>query len=88
MTGRPGDRTMEMKGPCVLASLNRSGIKGAFRFPGATWDHFRVAVEPLHGDSQCRVCLDVTIPLSPSWRLSWQFPRWSFEIGVLLRDLH
>ena len=60
MTGRPGDRTMEMIGgitasylartPCVPVILrisNRSGSKGAFRLPGVTLNHFRCTVEAL-----------------------------------------
>ena len=49
MTGRPGDRTMEIEWrkycvvprahplhPCVFACFHRSGSKGTFRLPGAT----------------------------------------------------
>ena len=70
MTGRPGDRTMEMLGgrkyrgvprahplrPCGFAYYNRSGSKGAFRLPGAMWDHFRCTVEPspvIFGVEEC-----------------------------------
>ena len=32
-----------------LCIFNRSGSKGAFSFPGVTWDHFRCTVEPSPG---------------------------------------
>ena len=62
MTGRPGDRTMEMNGgstasylartPCVpaflLVSIGLEANEG-FRLPGATWDRFRCTVEPSPG---------------------------------------
>ena len=35
--------------------FNRSGSKGAFSFPGATWDRFRCTVEPLPGHIGCRM---------------------------------
>ena len=35
--------------PLVYAYFNRSGSKGAFSLPGATWDHFRCMVEPSPG---------------------------------------
>ena len=67
MTGRPGDRTMEMNGgstasylvstlcvPVFFAYFNRSGSKGAFGLPGATWDHFRCTVEPSSSHIRCR----------------------------------
>ena len=34
--------------------FNRGGSKGAFSFPGATWDCFRCTVEPSPGHSRCR----------------------------------
>ena len=58
MTGRPGDRTMEMNGGSIasyLARTPRSESKGAFRLPGATWDHFRCTVEPSPGHIWCRI---------------------------------
>ena len=39
--------------PCFFAYFNRSGSKGAFRLPGATWDHFRCTVEPSPGHIGC-----------------------------------
>ena len=40
--------------PCVFACCRSSGSKGAFRLPGATWDHFRCMVEPAPGHIRCR----------------------------------
>ena len=67
VTGWPGDRTMEMNGgstasylartPCIpVFSLfkSSSGSEGAFRLPGATWDHFRCAVELLLGHARAQ----------------------------------
>ena len=34
--------------------FNRAGSKGAFRLPGATWDHFLCTVEPSSGQIRCR----------------------------------
>ena len=58
-----GYHTMEVNGGSTASSLvrtlcvpvlllilfNRSGSKGAFRLPGATWDRFRCTVEPSPG---------------------------------------
>ena len=38
----------------LYAYFNRSGSKGAFSFPGATWDRFRCTVEPSPGHIRCR----------------------------------
>ena len=38
----------------LYANFNRFGSKGALSFPGATWDRFRSAVEPLPGHIRCR----------------------------------
>ena len=65
MIGRPGHRMMEMNGggtvsylvprvPFSMLILNRSGSKGAFGFPGATWDRFRCTVEPSPGHIRYR----------------------------------
>ena len=61
MTGRPG-RTMETIGRSTASYLtlfyacsSRSGSKGAFSFPGATWDRFRCAVEPSPGRIRCQI---------------------------------
>ena len=69
MTGRPGDGTMEMNGVevprctsrapfaslCFCAFFNRARSKGAFRLPGATWDHFHCTVTPSPGHIRCRI---------------------------------
>ena len=45
----------------LYAYFNRSGSKGAFSFPGATWDHCRCAVEPSPSHIRCRT----SIPMTP-----------------------
>ena len=40
--------------PCSLLSGYRSGSKGAFKLPGATWDHVCCTVEPSPGHIRCR----------------------------------
>ena len=40
-------------GTLLYVYFSRSGSKGAFRFPGATWDHFHCRVEPSPGHIQC-----------------------------------
>ena len=68
VTGRPGDRrsTTEMNGGSTASYLartprvpfyvyfHRSGSKGAFRPPGATWDRFCCPAEPSPGHIRCR----------------------------------
>ena len=59
MTGRRGANTMEMNGrstpvPLIFVYLNRSGNKGAFRIPGATWHHFHCTVEPSPRHIRCQ----------------------------------
>ena len=39
------------------AYFNRSGSKGAFSYPGATWDRFRCTVEPSPGHIRCRISI-------------------------------
>ena len=41
--------------PVFLLVLNSFGSKGAFRFSGATWVHFRCKVEPSPGHIRCRM---------------------------------
>ena len=41
----------------LYAYFNRSGSKGTFSLPGATWDRFRCTVEPSPGHIGCRVSL-------------------------------
>ena len=83
MTGRPGDRTIERIGGSTLSYLARTprvpllmlvligleavSSKGAFRLPGATWDHFRCTVDPSPGHIWCGVlllpiCLPSNVP--------------------------
>ena len=38
----------------LFTYFHRAGSKGAFGLPGATWDHFRCAVEPSPGHILCR----------------------------------
>ena len=67
MTGRPGDRTMEVNGgssaphlartPCVplfSTLFNRGGNRRAFRLPGAGGEHFHCTVEPSPSHIRCR----------------------------------
>ena len=67
MTGRPGDPTMEMNGGSAAPYVARTprvllfmliliGLeaKGLFRLPGARWERFRCAVEPLPGHVRYR----------------------------------
>ena len=68
MTGRPGHCKMEMNGrsttsylvrtpriPFCMLIFRRSGSKGAFSFPGATWDRFLCTVGPSPGHIRCRL---------------------------------
>ena len=69
MTGRPGDRTMEMNGgssaphlactPCVPlfvhCLIRVEADRGAFRLPGAGGDHFHCTVEPSPGHIRCLI---------------------------------
>ena len=56
-----------MNGGCTASCLVRPTLsplvytffsvwkqRGAFRFPGVTWDHFRCTVEPSSGHNRCR----------------------------------
>ena len=67
MTGRPGDRTMEMNGRSTASYLTRTPRVPflAFSLPGATWDHFpaRCTVEP----SPSHIRLAVFPTLEVSW---------------------
>ena len=97
MTGRPGDRTMETNGgstasylartllrPCVFACFDRSGSKGAFRLPGAKWDHCRCTVEPSPGHIRCRI---LSLALSDSSRVSSRKSTSSREIALFYQEV-
>ena len=45
----------------LYAYFTRSENKGAFSFPGATWDRFRCTVEPSDGHMRCRILDEFTV---------------------------
>ena len=82
--------------PCVLAF----GSKGAFRHPGAMWDHFRCTVEPSSGHIRRRTSLggcvsgnvgawdtrrQTRIPTPESTRVSLHFLKFGVGQGVFWR---
>ena len=67
MTGRQGDRMMDMNGespasylartprvPLVMLNLITLESNASFILPKATWDHFHCPVEPSPGHIRCR----------------------------------
>ena len=64
------------------ACFNRSGNKGAFRLPGATWDHFRCMVEPSPGHIWCRVVWGASRIHANSDDLPWEKKQKSIMIRV------
>ena len=52
---------------------NGSGSKGAFSFPGATWDRFRCTVEPSPDQTRCRHFFKAQILQRGFSIKAWQF---------------